>query len=174
MPQDSDQCFKDQFLSINSHVIGFYERQFYFLSNFSSFSVEFEGVLYPTSEHAYQSQKFLIRDSVTGAILNHELYDIFLNIWLAKSAHDALKIARKNKSKIRSDWDDIKVDVMESICLAKAQQHEYIQKKLLMTEDRYLVEDSYVDSFWGWGPDRQGGNKLGEIWMRIRDRLRNS
>ena len=36
----------------------FYERYFYCFSNFSSFKVEWRGVLWMTSEHAYQAAHF--------------------------------------------------------------------------------------------------------------------
>jgi hypothetical protein len=51
-------------------------------------------------------------------------------------------------------------------------QHEYIQQKLFETGDLLIVEDSPKDGFWGWGPQRDGRNELGKIWMRLRDELR--
>jgi hypothetical protein len=38
--------------------------------------------------------------------------------------------------------------------------------------DRELIEDSWRDDFWGWGPHRNGKNMLGKLWMEIRSELR--
>ena len=47
-------------------------------------------------------------------------------------------------------------------------------KKLLEAGDRRIVEDSSKDSFWGWGPNKDGRNELGKIWMRLRDEFHSS
>ena len=52
---------------------------------------------------------------------------------------------------------------MEEICRAKLEQHVFIQKRLRQTGGREIIEDSPADSFWGWGRDRKGLNKLGKI-----------
>jgi ribA/ribD-fused uncharacterized protein len=66
----------------------------------------------------------------------------------------------------------VKVDIMRDILRAKADQHEYVRRKLLATGDRELIEDSWRDDFWGWGPNRDGQNMLGKLWMEIRSELR--
>ena len=133
----------------------FYEGKHYYLSNFSSFMVEWMGALWPTSEHAYQAAKFR---------------DMFLrkSIRRATSAHEAKKLARRHSNEIRPDWDEVKVDCMRSILTAKLQQHTFIQDMLVGTGDAELVEDSPRDSFWGRGPDWDGENQLGNIWMGLR------
>lgn len=60
---------------------------------------------------------------------------------------------------------------MESILCAKLKQNPYVYKKLLQTGKRQIVEDSPKDSFWGWGPDREGRNELGKFWMKLRAEL---
>ena len=66
----------------------------------------------------------------------------------------------------------IAVLIMRNILFAKAKQHEYVRRKLLETGDRELVEDSWRDDYWGWGPNRDGQNILGNLWMKIRAELR--
>ncbi len=85
---------------------------------------------------------------------------------------EAFKIAEEHKHLRRPDWDDVKVDIMRDILRAKAAQHEYVRRKLLATGDRELIEDSWRDDFWGWGPHRNGQNMLGRLWMEIRTELR--
>lgn len=41
----------------------------------------------------------------------------------------------------------------------------------LATGDRELIEDSWRDDFWGWGPNRDGKNMLGKLWMEVRAEL---
>ena len=153
---------RDPDLLTNGIAIGFYEREFYVFSNFSSFQVRIDGFTYPTSEHAYHAAKFTPRYLKS-------------RIRACTSAHAAFVEARamQELGYVRPDWEEVKIDVMERICRAKLQQHEYVQRKLDQTGDLLLVEDSPYDSFWGWGPDRQGRNKLGKVWMRLREASRS-
>lgn len=159
MPKKLDQ-FRDPLLATNGDTIGFYEREFYVFSNFSSFQVEWRGRVWPTSEHAYQAAHFF--DTAP------ELVEKIFN---TRSAHEAFKIAKSNGANAPKDWEDIKVGIMEDICRHKLQQHSYVEKKLRQTKDWPLVEDSPQDSYWGWGEDRKGRNELGKVWMRLRDEL---
>ena len=146
----------------------FYEPDFYVLSNFSAFSLRWKGLRFDTSEHAYHWEKFPLqvgsditaRETVRRAIRN------------AASAHEAFKIAEHNKDLRRADWDEVKVDVMREILRAKTYQHEYVRRKLMATGERELVENSWRDGFWGWGPNRDGQNMLGKLWMELRAELR--
>ena len=47
-----------------------------------------------------------------------------------------------------------------------------MRRKLLATGDRTLIENSWRDDFWGWGPNRDGQNMLGRLWMEVRAELR--
>lgn len=146
----------------DTHVF-FYERDFYVLSNFSAFAVMYNALDFPTSEHAYHWMKF----NAPG----DDQHDIRARIRLARSAHDAFKIAEKHKVDRRADWDEVKADVMLDILRVKAAQHEYVRRKLIATGDRILVEDSWRDDVWGWGPNRDGQNLLGKLWMQVRSEL---
>jgi ribA/ribD-fused uncharacterized protein len=141
----------------------FYEQEFYVLSNFSAFTLLWKGRLFQTSEHAYHWEKFAVGHRHHAA-----------EIMGALSAHDALKYAERHKADRRPDWDDVKIEIMLGILRAKAEQHEYVRRKLLETGERELVENSWRDSFWGWGPDRDGMNMLGTLWMKVRAELRRA
>lgn len=141
----------------------FYEQDHYYLSNFSAFRLRWKGVRFDTSEAAYHWEKFQNgNDSISDAIR------------FAKSAHEAFKLAEEYKSYRRADWDAVKVDIMREILCAKAEQHEYVRRKLLQTGDRELIENSWRDDYWGWGPNRDGQNMLGKLWMQVRAQLRAS
>lgn len=142
-------------LDTDTHVF-FYEQDFYVLSNFSAFTLMWKGIRFDTSEAAYHWEKF------------PHLPALQEEIRLARSAHDALQIARNHKKVQLPDWDDVKVKIMYGILQAKVEQHPYVRRKLVETGDRILVEDSWRDDFWGWGPNKDGQNVLGKLWMEIR------
>lgn len=140
----------------------FYEQEFYVLSNFSAFKMAWKGKIFGTSEEVYHWEKFDHPDGL----------EIQVAIENCMSAHEAFKIAEANKGLRLSNWDDIKLSVMSRILFAKADSHEYVRRKLLETGDRMLIENSWRDSYWGWGEDRKGENHLGRLWMEIRNVLR--
>lgn len=136
----------------------FYEGKWYMFSNFSSFMVHWCGIDWITVEHAYQATKFIDKE-------------IRILIQKARSAHDAKKIARANLQRVRPEWEQIKLNVMESILRAKLEQHAYIRQKLLETKDAVIIEDSPKDNFWGRGSNWEGQNHLGKLWMKLRQEL---
>lgn len=157
-------------LDTDSQVF-FYEQDFYPLSNFSAFTQQWQGLRFDTSEHVYHWEKFALLVGSTP----HQLtirQAIRKAIHGAISAHEAFKIAERNRYYRRPDWDEVKVGIMREILRAKIQQHEYVRRKLLATGNRELIENSWRDSFWGWGPDRNGQNQLGKLWMELRAELR--
>lgn len=134
----------------------FYEQEFYVLSNFSAFALEWKGQRFDTSEAAYHWEKF------------PHLPELQWMIRRAPSAHEAFRIAQGARKQYMAGWNDIKFQVMEDILSAKVSQHPYVLKKLLETGDRDLIEDSWRDDVWGWGPNKDGQNMLGKLWMKIR------
>lgn len=131
-------------------------KEYGWLGNLSLYPVKYNGVTWPSVEHAYQAMKSkdpvvqkTIRDSPTPKM--------------------ALRAGRK--AVIRSDWDDIKVQVMENIL-----RHKFIgdlATSLKNTGDARLIEDADVTRsiFWGEYSDGTGENTLGKILMKIRDLL---
>ena len=152
---------RDPELDTAGKIVGFYEREIYIFSNFSSFSVRWRGKLWPTSEHAYQAAHFF----KTAPKLAEKIHK-------AKSAHDAFKIAKANAHKAPADWEEKKVAIMEDIVRHKLKQHPYVLRKLVQTGKRKLAEDSPKDDCWGWGKNRDGRNELGKIWMKLRGELK--
>jgi ribA/ribD-fused uncharacterized protein len=140
----------------------FYEHDFYVLSNFSAFRLKWKDYNFMTAEHAYHWEKFPDRGDTQYLILT------------APSAHEAFKCAQEWRHERRADWDAVKVAIMKDILRAKAGQHEYVARKLLQTGDRELIENSWRDDYWGWGPQRDGQNMLGKLWMEVRAELRSA
>lgn len=151
-------------MNSESGIIYFYkvEEPFGCFSNFSSHGIHLHGENWPTVEHYYQAQKFV-------NTANAELVD---QIRKTSTPKVAAQMGRDPSHLIRTDWDLIKIDIMEEAVLLKFLTHLDIQEILLSTADRIIVEDSPTDYFWGCGADRTGQNQLGQILMRVRQELR--
>lgn len=146
-------------MAINKPVkIPYYESSNFCFSNFSAHTVKYNGVTYPTAEHAYHAQKFFRKN----------LCD---KIKQCGSPLEAWELARKFKPQRRIDWDDIKVEILTDIIRAKVDQHKEIKTSLLATGNREIIEINENDDFWGSGPDGNGQNNTGKIYMRIRSEL---
>lgn len=148
----------------NESEIFFYEQEFYVFSNFSSFQIVHGGHKFPTSEHMYHWKRFQLASSGGAS-------DIAQRILKARSAHDAFKMAQEYKHLQYENWDLVKVAEMKKILKLKVEQHDYVKQKLLESKGRVLIENSWRDSVWGWGPDRDGQNLLGKLWMEIRQEI---
>ena len=130
--------------------------QYRFLSNFYPCEVFYEGILYPSSEHAYMASK-------TNDLQLKKLISTILQ------PSDAKKFGRKID--LRKDWDDLKLEYMEQILRIKFSNPE-LREKLKSTKNRVLIEgNKWGDTFWGESPLGNGFNHLGKIIMRIRDSL---
>lgn len=139
----------------------FYEQDFYVFSNFASFKLFWANREFYTNEVAYHWEKF------RGASIAQDI------ITSQPSSHAAFRAAIQLKHQIREDWLDVRVDVMHDLLRAKADQHEYVARKLEATGDREMIEDSWRDDFWGWGENKDGQNMLGKLWMKIREERRD-
>ena len=155
--------YRDKWFSKNvDEFIGFYTREFYCLDNFASFGLIYEGTRFHTVEHAYQAYKF--KDTSL---------EVFNEIVNCLSADEARRIAHRNEDKVVSNWNSIKVELMEKFLRAKLEQNPQVKKKLLETKNYLICEDNPIDSFWGIGEDKKGRNELGKIWMKLREELQN-
>lgn len=128
-----------------------------FLNNFKKSPIFIYGRWWRNVEAAYQSRKFSDLDHIN-------------RISSAKTAREARELGQIGEP--RSDWSEIKYQVMMDCVLAKFLQNHDLRLKLLETGEEYLIEDSPVDSYWGWGPDGKGDNNLGKILMEVREILK--
>lgn len=126
-----------------------------FLSNFYETSVEWEGLTYPSSEAAFQAAKTLDQEdrkrfqTMAPTIAKREGY----------------------KVKLRENWEDIKIDIMYQIVLAKFSQNEFLKQKLIATGREWLEEgNTWGDRTWGT-VDGIGNNYLGKVLMAVRSVL---
>ena len=134
-----------------------FENEYEFLSNFYEVSIEYDGLTYGSSEAAFQAQKCMTNEE---------------RLAFTKYNPDESKRAGK-RVKLRSDWEDVKLGIMEEILRAKFTQHEDIAQKLINTGERILIEGNDLgDVFWGIDTATgEGENHLGKILMKIRGEL---
>ena len=142
----------------SSAPINFLENRFHDLSPFSALEVEIDGVRYKTAEHAYHALRVV--PEARTEIMN------------ASSPLEAWRLAQVCKEKdqlIEHDKDEL----MERIFRAKLAQHESVKEVLLLTGERELLKVFDKDYYWGTGSDGTGQNKMGKLWMKLREEIRN-
>lgn len=141
-------------------ILDFYSvKEFYGeFSNFALFPIVINGVIWPTSEHYYQAQKFL--DPALQELVRSQ-----------PTPYLAAKTARDPQLPKREDWDDVKDGVMLIALKAKFSQYKVLQDLLRSTKKAHLYEHTKNDCYWGDCGDRTGKNRLGEALMQIRSQL---
>ena len=85
----------------------------------------------------------------------------------------AVKEGRSRKNVLRTDWENVKDDVMLKSLQAKFKQHPSLRKELLLTGNSNIIEHTSNDSYWGDGGDGRGKNILGQLLMEVRDELKS-
>lgn len=152
-----------------SEAITDFHGEHNFLSNFFPVGIEYNGLTYPSVEHAFQAQK--VTDRAT-----HRRFTAI------KTAGEAKREGRKLK--LREDWEQVKMGIMEELLRIKFSQ-PYLRYQLVGTGDRELIEgNTWGDKFWGavWqvavpgssNASWVGENHLGKILMKIRAEVREA
>lgn len=144
-----------------SEPINFYHlnKPYGNFSNFSPHAIVLKEKTWATSEHYFQAQKFV------GTRHEEE-------VRLAASARESAEMGRDRNRPLRPDWEVVKDDIMREALYAKFTQHPELMEELLSTGDRFLIEHTKNDRYWGDGGDGTGLNKLGQLLMETRDRIR--
>ena len=133
--------------------INWFDGEYAFLSNFYPCRVYMgDSINYPSVEHAFQAMK--------STDLSERA-----EVSLAKHPADAKKAGKRLK--LRSSWEDMKVDVMRQAVRSKFLDNAGMRKKLQSTGDAVLIEGNHHgDRF--WGVDGYGENMLGRLLMELR------
>lgn len=135
------------------HIKYFDGTEYEFLSNFYPSSIEYKEQIWPTVEHAYQAEKF------TDEEYRQEIHN-------ATSPGHAKWLGQRGN--IRTDWEEIKIDIMENLLRLKFTISE-LRQKLIDTGNATLTEgNTWGDRFWGECPLGIGQNWLGRLLMKIR------
>ena len=151
----------------NSLEIHFYranEKPFGVFSNLFKRSFSFEGVEYPTAEHAYQAGKAR-KEAVRDWILNAPSPAL-----VAMAAHGLYTWD------IAPNWSKIKFSRMKAVLIEKYSQNPDLAEILISTGDARLVESATTDNLVNrtWGEvNGKGKNMLGVLLMEVRSELKS-
>lgn len=136
-------------------IINKFDGEFRWLSNFHIIKIEYECVVYPSVEHAYQAAK---------------TDDLDMKILIASNPSPA-----SAKSKGRSlgkppGWHERSLIVMKDLLRIKFRD-PYLRLKLVETGDAELVEgNTWGDRFFGVC-NGVGENHLGKLLMEVRSEI---
>jgi N-glycosidase YbiA len=156
---NTDHLFSGLNYDLESQTsINFVEELWHYLSPFSAHEVEIDGVIYKTAEHAYQTLRMM--PEVREQVIN------------TTSPKDAWRMAQKFKEEGKLDPHHEKDVLMEKIFRAKLAQHPDIREILVASGKRELLKVYPTDYYWGTGADGSGENRMGKLWMKIRDELK--
>lgn len=134
-----------------------FQGPYRFLSNFYPAKMVWDGLEFNTSEHAYVAAKTLDRN---------------LRIKISKITLPGNVKRFGRNMELRSDWEEVKIELMTEIVMAKFSQNPDLFEKLLATGDAILEEGNrWHDLVWGVCPpgSGKGRNELGKILMKIRE-----
>ena len=110
-------------------LIDSFSGQFAFLGNFHACRVNYEGVMFPTTEHAFQWSKTLDPKEKEAVL--------WVKPGAATTPGQAKRRggpkARGGMITLRPDWEDARVQVMTDIVRAKFAQCHALRDKLLAT-----------------------------------------
>lgn len=159
------------------------------LSNFHEALIKVFHNKYISTEHAFQSRKFLEPDQERftidgdlGSEDSFELLKINKEYWMkkknigiiAKMATNAKNIKLKKDKDFKSSWK-----LWKKILKAKFKIPEF-REILLSTGDLYLLEFSRsskkIENFWGGLIENNvlyGNNMMGKYLMKIRDKIKS-
>ena len=145
-----------------SREITRFDGEYRFLSNFWLCEVSLGGLIYPSSEHAFQAQKSL------------HLYER-ARVMDAPTPGDAKRMGRSLT--LRPGWDVFRKQAMLTVLVAKFTQNPDLGERLVSTEDVPLEEGNHWhDNYWGaCSCSRCAGgglNYLGRLLMAVRDVVR--
>jgi ribA/ribD-fused uncharacterized protein len=140
--------------ALDNAIVGFSNKTGYaFLSNFYGSTLAYEGLLYPTVEHAYQAAKSL-------DIMTRRMFCKVRDPNIAKKMGQSIIV--------RPDWNDVKIPIMR-ILIREKFENPFIRCGLLETVGRRLInENKWNDRFWGV-VNGEGENWLGKILEEVRD-----
>ena len=137
-------------------------RKGWMFSNFSAHPITVDGKLYSTSEHYFQSMKFVTTDEEWAEAIR-----------TSPNPTACKKMGGSRSHPLRDDWEEVKDDVMRTALKAKAEQNLEFVEELLLTGDQTIIEAAPYDYYWGEGKNKTGKNMLGVLLMELREELRN-
>jgi len=147
-------------------MIDGFRGRYAFLSNFYLYSIEYQGLSYPSVEHFYVAMKVDSDQIISGRYYTKA--DFKEMISKIKDPGLVKKIGRLVK--LRKDWHSKKLEYMNWAVREKFKD-ESLKELLLLTGDQEIIEgNSWNDTFWGVCKG-VGENHLGKILMEVINEL---
>lgn len=148
-------------------MIDSFTGEYRFLSNFYEHPVTYDGITYPTNEHAFVAQK-------TTNLRERE--------YVASTIATPGRAKRYGRGLVlRRDWEAVKVSVMNELLVIKFAPPSELAWQLAMTGGTQLVEgNTWHDQYWGdcrCGQPRcvrEGVNMLGRLLMAVRSAVQSA
>ena len=140
-------------------TINNFSGRYDYLSNFYYATFVLNGITWPTVEHYFQAMK---------------TFDINEIEHIRSLATPGKAKREGNRVHLRTDWEDVKRNIMEEAVSAKFEQNQDLMSKLLGTGSVHIVEgNKWHDNTWGHCicnrcTNIPGKNHLGNILMYIR------
>lgn len=133
-----------------------FRGEFSWLSNFFPVQIEYEGLTYPSVEHAYQA----------GKLINIEDRKLFLIMSAGQAKRNWKKYKTYNLT------EEFRLNLMYQLLSIKFNQEPF-KSLLIATGDCNIIEKNYWgDTFFGYClKTNQGKNHLGQMIMNIREKL---
>ena len=157
------QCVQPSYSDTGPILFYDSSKPYFEFTNFYNCQIIYDGDIFPSSEHVYQAVKFWHTKNSTK---QDDIYNIIRN---ADTARDALVMAHQYGSMMSPTFLANKEYIMALILRFKFNQNPTLKNLLISTGNRELIEASPIDAYWGYGPDRNGENKLGRLLMELRD-----
>ena len=169
-------------------TINEFRGDYAFLSNFYECPVLYEGLCYRNAEADFLAARNLATEDEVNEYLAkyninksdisenfiHSVKLVLTNQKRFSYAKMTASEAKKNgrHCKLRSDWEDSKIRIMEEIIWNKFSLNGDLKQKLLETDGCNLVEgNTWNDRFWGVYKGK-GENHLGKILESTRNKLK--
>lgn len=151
-----------------------FRGRYEFLSNFYPTPIHYDGITYPSAEHAYQAAKCLDDSSILNTAIGAWTLaatglELKFAIAMEPSSGKAKRMGRLLP--LRPDWEQVKLDIMLQIVTLKFKD-EHLAAMLKRTAPCILIEgNNWGDTYWGVDVAKGGLNMLGKVLMHVRDNL---
>lgn len=115
-------------------IVEKFRDEYSFLSNFYPAKIELDGKIWESSEHLYQAMKCTSAQDIEE---------------VRKHPFKGLKTFANSKI-IRSDWNDVKENVMYAALYGKFSQNPNLKYRLLALDGFTIIEgNDWHDNYWG-------------------------
>ena len=143
-------------------IINGFFGEYRWLSNFHPCNIEFDGFIYPSTEHAYMAMK-------TFNLEEREKIRSNNNPSFARKYGQTISL--------RQDWETVKIECMRFCLEQKFKKGTELGDKLIATGNAMVVEGNWwCCNFWGSCVcDRcgnKGQNNLGKLLTQIREGIK--